>query len=248
MAIGRPRSWWRIAAWTLAMLIALGATGALGVWQYSVAHRDDIARATLEAKPVSLTSIHTLGSYVEEQTYGREVSVRGRLDCDAGVRVTLDGATDPWIVCPLILDSGTKVAVVLGSVDTSTAMPTLSADVSVLGRLQPAQDTSQLSPLYSPPTTVEYLNTDDLVLRWQSDVYDGYVSLISMTVDSHPRKFDGVTTLRESALVLPPVGIELRNLIYAWQWWFFAAFTLFLWGRYLRDEFRVASDVADASA
>ena len=86
------------------------------------------------------------------------------------------------------------------------------------------------------------------MLRWQSDVYDGYVSLISMTVDSHPRKFDGVTTLRESALVLPPVGIELRNLIYAWQWWFFAAFTLFLWGRYLRDEFRDASDVADATA
>ena len=248
MAIGRPRFWWRIAAWTLAMLVALGATGALGVWQYSVAHRDDIARATLAAKPVSLTSIHTLGSYVEEQTYGREVSVRGRLECEAGLRVTLDGSSDPWIVCPLTIASGTRVAVVLGSANSSTAIPTLSAEVSALGRIQPAQDTSQLSPLYSPPTSVEYLNTDDLVLRWQSDVYDGYVSLISLTVDSAPQKFDGVTTLRESALVLPPVGIELRNLVYAWQWWFFAAFTLFLWGRYLRDEFRAASDVADATA
>lgn len=230
------------------MLIALVSTGALGVWQYSIAHRDDIARATLAATPVSLTSIHTLGSYVEEQTYGRTVSVRGQLDCDSGLRVTLDGQSDPWTVCPLTLARGTKVAVVLGSADASTEIPTLSTEVSVLGRLQPAQDTSQLSPLYTPTTSVEYLNTDDLVLRWQSDVYDGYVSLISMTIDSHPQKFDGVTTLRESALVLPPVGIELRNLVYAWQWWFFAAFTLFLWGRYLRDEFRAASDVADAQA
>lgn len=244
---GPARGWWRIFAWTLAMLIALVATGALGVWQYSVAHRDDIARATLAADPVGLLDLHQLSKYVDEQTYGRRVSVRGQLDCATGTRVIFESQRPAWVVCPLTLDSGVKVAVVLGSADVSTAMPIVDAEVSLVGRLQPAQDTSQLSPLYTPPTNVQYLNTDDLVLRWRSDVLDGYVSTINLSKDGHPLQFDGVTPLDNDSTVLPPVGIELRNLVYAWQWWFFAAFAIFLWGRYVRDEFTPVSEQPDES-
>ncbi len=37
---------------------------------------------------------------------------------------------------------------------------------------------------------------------------------------------------------LPEVGrfTALRNLLYAVEWWFFGAFALFIWWRWLRDE------------
>jgi surfeit locus 1 family protein len=28
----------------------------------------------------------------------------------------------------------------------------------------------------------------------------------------------------------------LRNLFYAWQWWLFGGFSVFLWWRHLRDQ------------
>jgi hypothetical protein len=81
-----------------------------------------------------------------------------------------------------------------------------------------------------------------LVLRWQSDVYDGYIVLTQATVAGAPFRVDGIRALSDEALVLPPAGIEVRNLMYAWQWWIFAAFAIFLWGRFIRDEFKPDSE------
>jgi cytochrome oxidase assembly protein ShyY1 len=75
---------------------------------------------------------------------------------------------------------------------------------------------------YEPQAVVAAINTDDLVLRWKSNVRDGYV-LIERDV---PQRL----------VVLPPVGIDIRNLFYAWQWWIFAIFAVFLYSRFVRDE------------
>ena len=235
------RRWLRLVGWTLVMVIALASTAALGAWQYSVAHRDDVAREVLAANPVDISELHRVGEYVQEHTYGHLVSAQGRLDCARGLRVTLSSTTPAWIVCPLILDDGSAIAVVLGQVSSDAAPPAMAEDVSLIGRLQPAQDTSQLSPMYQTTPDVPYLNTDELVLRWRADVFDGYVVATRIAEGSKAMTFEKVKPLPKSALVLPPVGIELRNLLYAWQWWFFAAFIVFLWARFMRDEFR-ASD------
>ena len=221
------------------MLLALAGTGALGAWQYSVAHRDDVAREVLNASPRDLGEVHQLGEYVREARYAQSVIVSGRLDCTKSVQVSLGKQRPQWLVCPLTMDAGTVVALVIGAGQTTS---TLDADIKAVGRLQPAQDTSQLSPLYSPAPVVEFLNTDDLVLRWQSDVYDGYVVLMQATVNGSPFRVDGIRVLSEQAIVLPPAGIEIRNLMYAWQWWIFAAFAIFLWGRFIRDEFKPNSE------
>lgn len=235
--IEAKRRWPRIITWTLVMVAALVATGALGVWQYSVAHRDDVAKAVLAAEAVGMSDVHDLGSYVQEQTYGQLVALQGQLDCSRAMRVEFEGNIPAWIVCPLSLVDGSVVAVVLGKASLSTPLPTIKDMVAVVGRLQPAQDTSQLTPLYEPSANVDYLNTDELVLRWRSDVLDGYVVTTKLSESGRPLTFEGISLLPQSSLVLPPVGIELRNLLYAWQWWFFAAFAIFLWGRFIRDEF-----------
>ena len=224
------------------MVTALASTAALGAWQYSVAHRDDVAREVLAANPVDLSELHRVGDYVHEQTYGRLVSAHGRLDCDRGLRVRLSDMSSTWIVCPLMFDGGTSIAVVLGESSTNAALPAIVEEVSVVGRLQPAQDTSQLSPMYQTTPDVPYLNTDELVLRWRMDVFDGYLVATRISEDGRPMTLEGVKPLPQSALVLPPVGIELRNLLYAWQWWFFAAFIVFLWVRFIRDEFSASDD------
>lgn len=221
------------------MLLALAGTGTLGAWQYAVAHRDDIARQVLNASPRDITELHQLGEYVRESRYAHNVVVAGVLDCTRSVQVSLGKPQPQWLVCPLTLKSGVVVALVIGK---GQATSTFVDDIKAVGRLQPAQDTAQLSPLYSPKSVVDFLNTDDLVLRWQADVYDGYVVLSQATVAGAPLRIDGVRVLSEQSLVLPPAGIEIRNLMYAWQWWIFAAFAIFLWGRFVRDEFKTDAE------
>lgn len=66
---------------------------------------------------------------------------------------------------------------------------------------------------------IALITTNELVLRWELALLDGYVVA------------DGV----DVALNTPPSGISWRNLGYAWQWWSFAAFIVFLLGRYVLD-------------
>ncbi|MEY2634932.1 MAG: hypothetical protein RIS75_872 [Actinomycetota bacterium] len=237
------QNWSRIVAVSLFMVFALIATAGLGVWQYSVAHRNDISQQVLQASATSLTSVSTLGEYVGEQNYGQLVSFEGELDCGNYLLVTLDSKTSPWLICPLKLSDETLVAVVIGEHPLEKSQEiTEPFSVKISGRIQPAQDTAQLSPIYQPENmhVVEYLNTDDLVIRWQSDVRDGYVVMTAIEAETDVARLAGLTRVSGEALVLPPVGIEIRNLFYAWQWWIFAAFAVFIWFRFVRDEIRVA--------
>ena len=43
-------------------------------------------------------------------------------------------------------------------------------------------------------------------------------------------------------------GVQWRNAAYAVQWWVFAAFTLWMWGRMVRDETRRARAEAEPEA
>ena len=226
------RIWVRILSATLFMLLALTATAALGAWQYSNSQREDIIDQVLAADPVEIGSIHTLGEYVPESRYGQLVKLRGFLDCRQDVIVTTIESQPDWQVCPLQLNDTTKVAIVV----SAGGVTDFFTEVSLVGRLQPAQDTSQLSAMYEPTDSVEFMNTDELVLRWQSDVLDGYVAVEAMSIANSEKVIVIKPVLDRGALVLPPVGIELRNLFYAWQWWIFAGFAVFLWAKFVRDE------------
>jgi cytochrome oxidase assembly protein ShyY1 len=209
----------RIAIATLLMLVGLGATVALGVWQYTISHRDVIAGEILKASAVDLDSVSTLGEYVPESNYGRLVTFTGDIKCSSGFEVK--PLQDIWQVCQVVLSDGTSLALVTA---TGNAASADQSNVSITGRIQPAQDSSQLPVGYVPAQQTSLINTDDLVIRWQSDVRDGYVVA------------DNV--LPKSQIVTPPVGIDLRNFFYAWQWWVFSGFVIFLYGRFVRDEFR----------
>jgi cytochrome oxidase assembly protein ShyY1 len=216
------------------MLLSLGGTAALGLWQYSVAHRDDLAREVLAKPAIELGAISALGEYVPESSYGQLVSASGVLKCSESFVVKPLAISELWRVCPLILDDGTRIAIAFVADRKESA---LNEKVSLQGRLQPAQESDPLPAMYTIASEVPAINTDDLVLRWKSDVRDGYVVAKSITTSA------GQTTefseIPQTQIVTPPVGIDIRNLMYAWQWWIFGLFFAFLYGRFVRDEIRV---------
>lgn len=217
------------------MLVGLGGTSWLGLWQYSVAHRGDLADQVANLPEVELTAITAIGSYLSESDYGREVSVSGRLDCSLSFTV---GEAEPhWLVCPLWLADGSAAAVVLGAIRGVPPGLPAAADLTLTGRVQPSQDTSAAAAIYPAPAPshVDLIGTAELTQRWQSDVRDGFVVVSAQTSEGL-----GLESIPSAAIAFPPAGIEFRNLFYAWQWWLFAAFTVFIWGRYLRDEWRLA--------
>ena len=78
------------------------------------------------------------------------------------------------------------------------------------------------------------MRTADLVQRVDQDLYGAYA-----VVTDDPATNGGTDGLEPATLEqLPDVGrfTAVRNLLYAVEWWFFGAFALFIWWRWLRDE------------
>lgn len=208
----------RILVATLLSLVALVSTAALGVWQYTRAYRADVEAQILKAPQIPLDQVSKLGEYVPENSYGQKVVVNGNLQCDGQFKNVIPEQGIDWHIAAIQLSDGSLIAVA----SVADYCDLQSGGVEWVGRIQPAQDFSQLKVSYQPAQVVDAINTDDLVLRWKTNVRDGYL-LITRDVP-------------ERLVVLPPVGIDIRNLFYAWQWWIFAAFAIFLYVRFVRDE------------
>jgi surfeit locus 1 family protein len=223
----KRRFWRRLLVSTLLMLIALGATAGLGIWQYTAAYRNDVVNEVEQRPAVDFVEISILGEYVLETNYGQSVMVEGELDCSQSFNVTFDQQRSAWAVCPLYLADQTAIAIAFQN------LPEISNGTTrIQGRLQPAQSTAALSPRYEPSPFVTDLNTDELALRWQVDTHDGYIAANDFE-PSIEAEF-----ISPELYVWPPVGIQMRNLFYAWQWWIFAAFTLFIWAKFTLDDYR----------
>lgn len=237
----------RIAVAVLLALIGLTGTTALGFWQYSRAHRDDIADRVLAAAPVSPTALLTPGQYVPETAFGHQVRVVGELRASATLlsceRTDADGTPGCWLLAPMSSDDRI-ITVVLGFVprDRSTELlaqtrATGDTETRVMGRVQPAELMDRGTAVLLPSDTVGPINVNELAMRWGTPLLDGYV-VVEPAVIGQPAT---------AALILPPSGITWRNLIYAWQWWAFAAFVVFLLGRYIVDVRQEAPTIHPAS-
>lgn len=210
----------RILVATLLALLALGITAALGVWQYTRAYRADVEAQILKAKTIDLDTVSRIGEYVPENYYGQKVKISGELICNQTFKNEIPSQGIDWNIAAIKLSDNSLVAIA----SVADLCQTKSKNTNWIGRIQPAQDFKQLPATYSPPRTVQAINTDDLVVRWRSNVRDGYV----LATREVPKEL----------IVLPPVGIDIRNLFYAWQWWIFAGFTMFLYTKFVRDELR----------
>ena len=231
-------TWQARVAWTLALIVVLAAFGWLGLWQWR--------SATVETTAVAPQGISALDQVVPLETFvpraaiGAQVRAYGVIRADLGVLVCgrdLGGVSpDPdacWLVEPLVLDSGAAVAVVTGVV-TAGAGRDLAGDatpVSVTGVLQPSEgETADVIMAASGMTQLPLLTTPALLEVWPYQLHDGYIV---------------VPPIQPLLPTAPAASLDLRNLAYALQWWFFAGFAIFVWWRAMRP-IDIATDEGSA--
>jgi cytochrome oxidase assembly protein ShyY1 len=227
----------------LALALAIAAVmSVLGVWQLDVYH-SKTAKATASraaGAPVPLQSLFSIDDGLPSKAVGRRVTVAGTWGPTADQLYISDrrlGDRDGfWVVTPLLLDpsSSGAVMVVRGWV-SSTSDPTAKPPV---GRVEltgsvvssEAQDASGDD---TKGRILQSLRIPTIVHLVDYRVYDAFVVMSSST----PPPAAGAPAI-VPAPAPPTDHAGLRNVAYAFQWWIFALFTLWMWTRMVRDAHR----------
>ncbi|MBA2773427.1 MAG: SURF1 family protein [Nocardioidaceae bacterium] len=209
-------------------VVLMAAMVVLGLWQLGT--YDDqqrtAAKTQLTRDPVPLDKVVGPDDPFPADGVGRPVTVSGVYLAAEQLYVDGFGGADARyaVVTPLLTESGSAVLVVRGSAHQPAAdVP--QGEVRVTGVLEPA--TSEGAPLDADRVT-DGLRISALVSEVSVDLYGGYV--VATTAAS---------TGLEPVTPDPPAPSRwagLRNLLYAVQWWLFAAFVAFMWWRAVNDE------------
>jgi cytochrome oxidase assembly protein ShyY1 len=242
-----PRYW---GVHLLAVVLTAVAVG-LGVWQYDAwqARRAAEAQDLTRVEPVPLRSVIGPDDPFPGNRIGQPVILGGTWVPDGTVYVSgreQDGREGYWVVTPLAITGARDPAipVVRGWVTDPDRAPAPPIGYGELvGWLQPPEGTGEADG--DPRDDVlPQLRTADVIQHVDQDLYGAYAVVADRAA---PGKWpvgdratnDGTTGLEHADLEqLPDAGrfTALRNLLYAVEWWFFAAFALFVWLRWIRDE------------
>ena len=225
----------------LVAIAAVAVAAVLGAWQYDAWQERRAAEAVdlTRLEPIPLDDAIGPDDPFPGDKVGQPVVIEGTWVPDATVLVSgreLDGREGYWVVTPVATTrpDGPALPVVRGwtpSPDDVPAPPTGATEL--VGWLQPTEGTGEADP--DPDDDIlPQVRTADLVQRVDQDLYGAYA-----VVADQDGVNDGTDGLEQATLAqLPDVGrfTALRNVLYALEWWFFGAFALFVWVRWMRDE------------
>jgi len=235
LATLRTRKW---VGLSLAALVVILAFGALSLWQWQRAHRDDSV-----ALPVAAAAVFGDGGALDPASYGTRVETAGVYDVAHQVLVR-HSADAFWVVTRLRPVAGLPIPVVRGSVSSpedAAVRDVASGVVTVVGVAQPYEGDPGGTPASLPPGQTDRLTASGLDLPYAA--VQGWLALEAQTPPS----------TAPLAPVEPPVpqdtggGLRLQNASYAFQWILFAGFVVFFWYRMLRDDVRGAAPVPTPS-
>lgn len=226
----------------LAVVLAVAGTGLLGLWQLHAwqFHRSDRAAEIADRAPAELTGVLGPDDPYPADAVGQPVRVRGEWVPDSQVYVPgreQSGSTGVWAlaslaVCPPsgCLTSSAAVPVVLGwSRHVPRDPPPPQGQVEVTGWLQPGE--GQEVDADPEDEVLPSVRIPDLLQRSDRDLYSAY-----LIMDTPAAARGDLTPVTPASLPGPPASAGLRNLLYAFQWWIFSAFAVYLWWRWCRDE------------
>ncbi len=225
------RLWFRPALIGLHVFTILAITLCIvaGLWQMGVYDsRKDDERADKQHVPTVAFAALKWGpddAFVSRLNH-RPVTIPGRF-APAKDQVwvsdkTQAGRSGYWLVSPFIVDGGrAAVLVVRGWSPEAGALPAAPDVTSISGVIEPGEGNG--APL-DANRVIGTLRIPALINSLPYDLYSGFV------ISTSAATADGLT------LAEPPVpGVSwttgLRNLMYALQWWVFAAFALLMWWR-----------------
>jgi surfeit locus 1 family protein len=219
----------------LLALASVVVAALLGAWQYDAWQERRAAEAVdlTQLDPIPLAEAMGPDDPFPGDLVGQPVSVDGTWVAEGTVFVSgreHDGRAGYWVVTPLAVPAADEPAlpVVRGWVPSpESAPPPPTGRSEVVGWLQPPEGSSAVDE--DPGDDVlPQLRIADLIQRVDQDLYGAYAVVTRPTEGLEPADLDQ----------LPEVGrfTALRNLLYAVEWWFFGAFALFVWIRWMRDE------------
>jgi surfeit locus 1 family protein len=225
-------------------IVLTAAAVLLGIWQYGAwaHHREDTASQLANAAARPLDDVLTSDAPYPGDAVGQPVTFSGVWLPRSTVYVAdrdLHGRRGVWAVTPVaVCPAGSACAkapamlVVRGwvpKVADAPAPPT--GPVQVTGWLQPGEG-SGLGDLNPHDDVIPEMRIADALQHVDQDLYGGYV--IARQVS--PGSTDGVHPVTPDSLPAPSSFTAVRNLLYAFEWWIFGGFAVFLWWRWYRDE------------
>lgn len=234
------------------MLVLTAAFVWLGNWQWQTAHNKANQQVLEESNG---RAVEPLDDVLKPQTTfdnGRSlqpIRATGHYDAAKTELVAgrvLDGKNGYWLMTPLVVDTtGARIPVVRGFVTQTTKLPApTSGTVTIEGALAPGESVSTLGEL--PEGQIGTIDMGWLLNEWGGKVYNGFVFSTKQAPAAAPQP--GTAVVQH---IPPPVPkstkVDLRNAAYAWQWWIFAIFAVFMWLRILHGEYlddRAAAEAA----
>lgn len=227
----------RLLGWLVVALVLAGLGVVAGRWQWSVAH--DVARADavreVQSKPVEpLERVVAPHESFPGDGSGQRVSTRGRYTGRPLVVVDrrLEGAQVAWVLDRFVVEeSGANLAVVRGWIPPGqNPPPPPEGTVDLVGSLAPAEAPDESGGVADGRLTS--VDIAQLVNVWPGEIYNGFA--FAVTEDGSVE----ATGLERVPPPLPDTSLNFRNVMYAFQWWVFSAFALWMWMKMVRQAAR----------
>lgn len=149
--------------------------------------------------------------------------------------VTLAGPVGYWIVDIMELPDGSSLGVVRGFTQSPDQIELASGTETISGAMQPSEDVPGLGLV----NDIAPLTTDLIVENSRTIAHDGYLVATSETE---------FLALVKPIFTEPVVGgLNWRNVVYTFNWVFFAGIVALMWVRVARDELEFA-EIARSNA
>lgn len=221
----RPRYWGGHAA----LVVAVAAAVALGLWQYHAwgARRAAAQRDLTNAPAVPLSYVMRGDSPFPGRSLGQPVRFAGSwLDRETlFVSGRISGGY--WVVTPVLV--GHSAVPVVRGASTRPHAPPVSGRVQVTGWLEVSEDNGPPDP--NPhDKVIPSLQLAAVAQHIPVDLYSGFV----IARATQPAGIQ-LERIKPPANPSTSATTALRNLLYALQWWVFGGFAVFIWARWCRD-------------
>lgn len=230
----QPRYW----GFHLLALVLVAIAVGLGVWQYDAwqTRRTAEAEDLTQREPIALADAIGPDDPFPGNLVGQPVRVSGTWVPAGTVYVSgreQDGRTGYWVVTPLQVHGGTSaLEIVRGWTPSLPERPALpSGEAAFVAWLQPPEGTGETDP--DPGDDVlPQLRIADAIQHVDQDLYGAY----AVAAEPVPPATDDL--VQADLEQLPDAGrfTALRNILYAFEWWFFGLFAAFIWWRWVREE------------
>ncbi len=226
-------------------------------WQFDQSTSMQPRSHEVTETPVELTEHFQPGAPMMEDQADQMVTFTGQLDPQKSVQVQSrlnDGVEGLWLVSSATVNGAPAgIPVVWGWVEDeieatgdelaqlfeeSTGVA-LNETIEFTGRLIPGEGPTPNTNHTTEPKRTQMLATAELVNLWDEPLYAGYVVAETFTANGTEHVVTGTTGIEgvETAPQPEEAQVAWLNVFYAIEWFIFAVFSLYLWWRFVRDDY-----------